>query len=142
MGFLFAHLSVAGSYSYTSALGFQPGASPANTYILPPAEAPSSSSDGSGNGASLVHLPWASAGPAIRQALNATTALRRLDMTSSYSPALFRPFTARFTTFTGHSPESTRRTSPGAPACSPSMAFSLYHAACGTMMTFSRPRSG
>src|SRR6266851_976500 len=33
-----------------------------------------------------------------------------------YKPARFLVFTARFTTFMGHSPESTRRTSPGAPA--------------------------
>src|SRR5690348_6742108 len=129
MGFFFAHLSIAGSYSYTSALGFHPGASPANTYIFPPDDAPSSSSEGSGNGASLVHLPWARAELAKnRQAIDATS-VRTKDMVSSYNPARFFPFTARLTTFTGHCPESTRRTSPGAPACSPSMAFSLYQAA-------------
>src|SRR6266581_63471 len=33
-----------------------------------------------------------------------------------YKPARFFAFTALFTTLSGHSPESTRRTSPGAPA--------------------------
>src|SRR5262245_12375295 len=37
------------------ALGFQPGASPANTYSLPLAAEPRTSSDGVGNGARLVH---------------------------------------------------------------------------------------
>src|SRR5439155_6624907 len=59
-----------------------------------------------------------------------------------YKPARFFPFTARLTTFSGHSPVSTRRTSPGAPACNPAIACSLYQAACGATMTFSRPRSG
>src|SRR5215831_8519269 len=86
MGFFWVHLSAAGSYSYTRPLGFHCGVanSPQNTYIFPPAEAPSSSSDGSGNGASLVHFPWASAGPATRNAISATTAMRSFDMISSF----------------------------------------------------------
>src|SRR4029077_10918521 len=38
--------------------GFQTGASPAKTYILPPAAAPDISSAGCGNGASFLHWPW------------------------------------------------------------------------------------
>src|SRR5687767_15325762 len=64
---------------------------------------------------------------------------RRVD---HLSPARFFALTALLTTFTGHSPESRRRTSLGAPACSPTMAVSLYHATWGFRMTFSRPRSG
>src|SRR5262249_43209057 len=60
----------------------------------------------------------------------------------AYSPARLFPFTARLTTLTGHSPESTRRTSLGAPAWRPTMAFSLYQATCGLMTTLSRSRSG
>src|SRR5580700_11622578 len=41
--------------------GFHTGASPANTYILPAADAPEISSAGSGNGASFTHVPWARA---------------------------------------------------------------------------------
>src|SRR5215472_4357332 len=85
MGFFFVHLSVAGSYSYTRPLATHPGARPQNTYIFPPAEAPSSSSDGSGKGASLVHFPCARAGPATRNAISATTAMRSFDMISSFS---------------------------------------------------------
>src|SRR6266571_4597931 len=59
-----------------------------------------------------------------------------------YKPARFFAFTALFTTFSGHSPESTRRTSPGAPAWSPAIACSLYQATCGLRMTLSRPRKG
>ena len=50
MGFFLVHWFVAGSYSYTMPTGFQPGASPAKTYILPPAAAPEISSAGWGNG--------------------------------------------------------------------------------------------
>src|SRR6185437_2744167 len=39
------------------AFGFHTGASPANTYILPLADAPSTSSDGTGNGARVSHGP-------------------------------------------------------------------------------------
>src|ERR1700732_2061293 len=42
-------------------IGFQTGASPAKTYILPPAAAPEISSAGWGNGASFDHFPWAEA---------------------------------------------------------------------------------
>src|SRR5580693_4547819 len=41
--------------------GFQTGARPAKTYILPPAAAPDISSAGCGNGASFTHLPCAHA---------------------------------------------------------------------------------
>src|SRR5262249_32644273 len=40
----------------------------------------------------------------------------RSKRSMSYRPARLRPFTARLTTFCGHWPVSTRRTSPGAPA--------------------------
>src|SRR6266849_6471833 len=59
-----------------------------------------------------------------------------------YKLALFLALTAWLTTFSGHSPESTRRTSPGAPAWSPAIACSLYQATCGLRMTLSRPRKG
>src|SRR5882724_839449 len=73
-------------------IGFQPGARPQKTYILPPAEAPSSSSAGSGNGASLVHLPCAKAGPTKNgKTISATT--RTKDMVfSSLEPRPVLPF--------------------------------------------------
>lgn len=55
-------------------------------------------------------------------------------------PARLCALTALLTTFTGQRPSSTRRTSLGAPRCSPSMARSLYQAAWGLMITFSRVR--
>src|SRR5580700_10069408 len=39
--------------------GFQTGARPAKTYILPPAATPDISSAGWGNGASFIHFSWA-----------------------------------------------------------------------------------
>src|SRR6266576_1673865 len=55
-------------------IGFQTGARPANTYILPPAAAPKISSAGSGNGASLTHFACAcAAGVAAMQATNTST---------------------------------------------------------------------
>src|SRR5206468_11482432 len=74
IGFFFVHLSPDGSYSYTMPIGFHPGASPQNTYILPPAEAPSSSSAGSGNAASFVHFPWARTGPTRNTQLSSASA--------------------------------------------------------------------
>src|SRR6266568_2458225 len=44
------------------------------------------------------------------------SALRRGSRFQGYRPARFLAFTARLTTFAGHCPVSTRRTSPGAPA--------------------------
>src|SRR5215831_20021779 len=55
IGFFCVQVFSAGSNSCTMALGFQPGASPANTYSLPLAAEPRTSSDGVGNGARLVH---------------------------------------------------------------------------------------
>src|SRR5882672_9912488 len=65
-------------------IGFQPGARPQKTYILPPADAPRSSSAGSGNAASLVHLPCAWAAPAKSGVtIKATATVRTNDMFSS-----------------------------------------------------------
>src|SRR5258706_6835965 len=65
-------------------IGFHPGARPQNTYILPPAEAPSSSSAGSGKAASFVHFPWAKAPLAHNRPASASNTVRMKVMVSSW----------------------------------------------------------